>query len=323
MRKLLNFDPIRDIVNKSCRSTNRGGLRDGFWRRPVTAAIPSSGPIDVGSAMGAKCRSKRAGSGAAASMMLAFVATGAAAADMPMKAPQPTTYQWSGCYVGLNLGGGASGTNFNSAVDPGTHLLAPDPGVVAASGSGGHSGDGLLAGGQAGCNMQSGLLVVGLEGDFDYFHSNPFFRKNSISLSDGVTPFTLDQSLTMNYLATIHSQRLPVGIRRFAQSRQRKRGCIEVIGGLGRRRRLGTCLCGSLDIPRRVSLRELPDGQRAWCDNRRWRWCQHTARFQRFGHPASSCGRELQVLIAGARRARSRSSSPFIAGPPRAVVRTP
>jgi outer membrane immunogenic protein len=203
MRKLLNFDPIRDIVNKSCRSTNRGGLRDWFWRRPVTAAIPSSGPIDVGSAMGAKCRSKRAGSGAAASMMLAFVATGAAAADMPMKAPQPTTYQWSGCYVGLNLGGGASGTNFNSAVDPGTHLLAPDPGVVAASGSGGHSGDGLLAGGQAGCNMQSGLLVVGLEGDFDYFHSNPFFSNNSISLSDGVTPFTIGQSLTTNYLATI------------------------------------------------------------------------------------------------------------------------
>jgi hypothetical protein len=42
--------------------------------------------------------------------------------------------------------------------------LDPDPAAVAGSGSG---GDGLLAGGQAGCNLQSGMLVAGLEGDFD------------------------------------------------------------------------------------------------------------------------------------------------------------
>jgi outer membrane immunogenic protein len=120
-----------------------------------------------------------------------------------MKAPQQPTYQWSGCYVGLNLGGGASGTNFDSAVDPGTHLLDPDPAVVAGSGSGAHSGDGLLAGGQAGCNLQSGMLVAGLEGDFDYFHSNAWFSNGSNTLSDGVTPFTIKQSLTTNYLATI------------------------------------------------------------------------------------------------------------------------
>jgi outer membrane immunogenic protein len=174
MRKLLNVDPTWDIIDKSCRSSNRADSGDGLWRRLIAAAV------------------------------LALVATGASAADMPMKAPQQTTtYQWSGCYVGLNLGGGASGTKFNSAVDPGTHLAAPDPSVVAASGTGSHGGDGLLAGGQAGCNMQSGLLVVGLEGDFDYFHSNPFFSNGSITLSDGVTPFTIGQSITTNYLATI------------------------------------------------------------------------------------------------------------------------
>jgi outer membrane immunogenic protein len=123
---------------------------------------------------------------------------------MPMKAPpQQPTYQWSGCYVGVNLGGGASGTNFNSAVDPGTHLLGADPTVVAGSGFGGHSGDGLLAGGQVGCNLQSGMLVAGLEGDFDYFHSNAWFSNGSNTLSDGVTPFTIGQSLTTDYLATI------------------------------------------------------------------------------------------------------------------------
>jgi outer membrane immunogenic protein len=174
MRKFLNVDPIRDVIDKSCRSSNRANSGDGLWQRLLAAAV------------------------------LAFVATGASAADIAVKAPQPTTtYQWSGCYAGLNFGGGASGTNFNSAVDPGTHLSAPDPDVVAGSGSGGHSSDGPLAGGQVGCNMQSGLLVVGLEGDFDYFHSNPFFSNNSNTLSDGVTPFTIGQSFTTNYLATI------------------------------------------------------------------------------------------------------------------------
>jgi outer membrane immunogenic protein len=122
---------------------------------------------------------------------------------MALKAPQPTVYQWSGCYVGANVGGGASGSNFNTAVDPGTHLLPPDPAVVAFNGTGSHGGDGLLAGGQAGCNFQSGLLVAGLEGDFDYFHSNPFFFNSTQTLSDGVTPFTVKQSITTDYLATI------------------------------------------------------------------------------------------------------------------------
>ena len=143
------------------------------------------------------------GLAAIAAMMFVGPVSIAAAADMPMKAPQPSVYQWSGCYVGANIGGGASESNFDTAIDPGTHLVFPDPAVVAGSGSGSHGGDGLLAGGQVGCNLQSGLLVAGLEGDFDYFHSNPWFSNNSNTLSDGVTPFTITQSVTTNYLATI------------------------------------------------------------------------------------------------------------------------
>jgi len=173
MRNFLNSHPIRDVVASSCSRSKRAGLGEAFRL------------------------------GLAAAAMLAFVATDVSAADMAMKASPQPTYQWSGCYVGANLGGGASGTNFNAAVDPGTHLLGGDPAVVAGTGSGGHSGDGLLAGGQAGCNLQSGSLVVGLEGDFDYFHSSSWFSNNSNTLSDGVTPFTISQSLRTNYLATI------------------------------------------------------------------------------------------------------------------------
>ena len=181
MREIFNFDPARDPSDHIRRLLNRTDF--------LSPAI--------------KFDRKLAGCFVAAAMTMVFVENGASAADMPMKAQQPPAYQWSGCYVGVNFGGGASGSNFNSAIDSGTHLLAADPAVVAASGTGGHSGDGALAGGQAGCNMQSGTVVYGLEGDFDYFHSNAWFSNNSNTLSDGVTPFTITQSITTNYMATI------------------------------------------------------------------------------------------------------------------------
>jgi outer membrane immunogenic protein len=144
-----------------------------------------------------------AGRVAAVSTLLACISTASFAADMALKAPQPAAYQWSGCYVGANVGGGASGSNFDTVVNPGTHLLGGDPAVVAATGTGSHGGDGLIAGGQVGCNWQSGLFVAGLEGDFDYFHSNPWFSNSTITLTDGVTPFAVTQSVTTDYLATI------------------------------------------------------------------------------------------------------------------------
>jgi outer membrane immunogenic protein len=140
---------------------------------------------------------------AGVALLFAPVLIGASrAADMPMKAAATPVVNWSGCYAGANVGGGASASNFTSAVDGGTHLFDPDPATVAGSAAGSHGGDGLLAGGQAGCNLQSGSLVAGLEGDFDYFHSNPFFLNNFTTLNSGA-PFTVKQSMTTDYLATI------------------------------------------------------------------------------------------------------------------------
>jgi outer membrane immunogenic protein len=139
--------------------------------------------------------------------------TAGRAADLAMKAPEAAPYQWTGCYVGLNAGGGNAGTNFSSSVGPGTHLLGGDPAVVAGSGGGGASEVDPLAGGQVGCNWQAKTLVVGLEGDFDYFHSKPGFSNNTNTLSDGVTPFTISPTLTTNYLATIRP-RIGIGADR-------------------------------------------------------------------------------------------------------------
>ncbi len=70
-----------------------------------------------------------------------------------------------------------------------------------------------LGGGQVGCNWQARRWWSGLEGDFDYFHSNPGFGNNTNTLSDGVTPFTISQSLTTNYLATVRP-RIGIGADR-------------------------------------------------------------------------------------------------------------
>jgi outer membrane immunogenic protein len=146
-------------------------------------------------------------------MVLYCGSRAANAADVALKAPEPPPYQWTGCYAGLNLGGGSSGTNFSSAVGPGTHLLGDDPAIVAGSGGGGADAASILGGGQVGCNWQTGTLVLGLEGDVDYFHSNPSFANNTNTLSDGVTPFTISQSLTTDFLATVRP-RIGIGADR-------------------------------------------------------------------------------------------------------------
>jgi outer membrane immunogenic protein len=78
------------------------------------------------------------------------------AADMyvPMKAPPAPPYSWSGCYVGGQAG-----------------IVAEQDGWAGADfiglgfGANSANGYGAVAGGQIGCNYQTGMLVVGIEGD--------------------------------------------------------------------------------------------------------------------------------------------------------------
>ncbi|WP_234682853.1 outer membrane protein [Bradyrhizobium monzae] len=83
--------------------------------------------------------------------LLALSATTASAADYALQAPPlaPLTFNWTGCYIGAHLGGGASvDRTINSAggtVDFGT--------------------GGFIGGGQAGCDHQfASNWVVGAEG---------------------------------------------------------------------------------------------------------------------------------------------------------------
>ncbi len=136
----------------------------------------------------------------AATLPLACGAVSASAADMPMHdmpmkaavAPAAPPYQWTGCYIGLNGGGGASGTNVTTAVGAGGYLVGLDPGEVNNDGTGSVNASNFLGGGQVGCNWQTGTIVVGLEGDFDYFHANSNFFNDTNTTGFFNTEFFVD-----------------------------------------------------------------------------------------------------------------------------------
>ncbi|MEA2948702.1 MAG: outer rane immunogenic protein [Alphaproteobacteria bacterium] len=81
----------------------------------------------------------------------------AIAADlrMPVKAPPPVVVSWTGCYIGVNAGGGFADKHFT------------DPNTIPFTELGSHRASGAVAGGQIGCDYQAGLWVFGVQGMFD------------------------------------------------------------------------------------------------------------------------------------------------------------
>jgi opacity protein-like surface antigen len=83
----------------------------------------------------------------------------AQAADLPGKAPidqapiEASVYDWSGLYVGANIGGAWSDSTLTSSI---------------AGASGNPDGTGFIGGLQMGYNLQAGRFLYGIEGDFDW-----------------------------------------------------------------------------------------------------------------------------------------------------------
>ena len=96
----------------------------------------------------------------------------ACAADLPVAPPpQPVVvpaarvYDWTGFYIGVN-----GGWQFKNASET-TTLTLPAGFGGAATNTSTSSGNGAVAGGQAGFNWQSDWAVLGIEGDFDWADS--------------------------------------------------------------------------------------------------------------------------------------------------------
>jgi outer membrane immunogenic protein len=91
--------------------------------------------------------------------ILGLGATGvASAADLAIKARPvvaPVAYNWTGCYIGANVGGGWSRLD--------TTRLQPT-----VDNFGREDDSAFIGGGQAGCDFQTGNLVFGVQGQFDF-----------------------------------------------------------------------------------------------------------------------------------------------------------
>jgi outer membrane immunogenic protein len=133
-----------------------------------------------------------------------FASSSAFAADLPPPPmapvqapaaflPAPLPYNWTGWYIGGNLGWGWSNVNLTD-VGPG---FPPGAGQVFPLGSTTNfSQNGFLGGGQLGFNYQINQWVVGLEGDFDY---TAIDNKQS----GNIGPITFNQSYKDPWTATV------------------------------------------------------------------------------------------------------------------------
>jgi outer membrane immunogenic protein len=99
--------------------------------------------------------------------LAAMIAGPANAADMRLKAPPPVViFSWTGCYVGVHVGGKSS----HAEVHYGANTLGVAPGTAA---TGKIYMSGALGGGQIGCNYQfAGGWLIGVEGDGSWVQSD-------------------------------------------------------------------------------------------------------------------------------------------------------
>lgn len=94
----------------------------------------------------------------------------AIAADLPAARPDyrapavvpAPVFSWTGCYLGANVGGASDRHKYTTNAFAG----------VAGQDAGSHTATAFIAGGQVGCNYQTGPLVVGVEGMFDWADLN-------------------------------------------------------------------------------------------------------------------------------------------------------
>lgn len=114
-------------------------------------------------------RMGRRGIGWAATVAMAVLAGigGASAADLPArvtKAPMAApvvTYNWTGCYLGGNVGGGWANTRQEFALVPFTGIGFSDS-----------RGSAVVGGAQIGCDYQFDRFVFGVQGQFDFGRVN-------------------------------------------------------------------------------------------------------------------------------------------------------
>ncbi len=133
----------------------------------------------------------------------------ASAADMPpryTKAPVVVApvATWTGCYIGVNAGYSWGDGSSSLALQPSLAAwTALDPGFAVFDGRYAGSPSGALGGGQAGCNYQSGMFVVGIEADIDYLGASKTTSRAGIVQGD---PYAGTVSQKLDWLGSVRGR---------------------------------------------------------------------------------------------------------------------
>jgi outer membrane immunogenic protein len=145
---------------------------------------------------------------------IAFIAfnagSSALAADLPVKArvPAPDLYNWTGCYAGANAGGAWQKVdNILTATNgtPGYFGAAVLP-EVSRNGTGGLESSGFTTGAQVGCNYQSGILVGGVETDFNWMPQHAHVGGRFVYSTDPSSPYFLNVFDDKKWLWTVRGR---------------------------------------------------------------------------------------------------------------------
>lgn len=149
---------------------------------------------------------------AASIAAIAFGSSAASAADMAPRytkaPPMVTAYSWTGCYVGVN-GGYGWGDN-HSALRPSPDAASqafwnPAFNAGAAPSLFSYTNSGGVAGGQLGCNWQSGQFVFGGEADIDWANLKGSQSINTAGVA-GFVPGFFSSSSNLQWLGTVRGR---------------------------------------------------------------------------------------------------------------------
>ena len=122
-------------------------------------------------------------------------------------APVVAPFSWTGIYFGVNAGyadaSSSSSSKMVCADGVSCGFISPnDLNIIGNTGTGSFSSGAFVGGVQAGYNVQSGTLVVGVETDFNAFSLDMSRTGSGVAASFGGDPFSTATKVTADWLYT-------------------------------------------------------------------------------------------------------------------------
>lgn len=126
------------------------------------------------------------------------------AGSAPARAQSHPRLDWSGVYLGGNVGAAINASDLSAGVAPGTtYFDTSDPAQIAAAGAGTPTQSGFTGGVVGGYNALFGNILIGLEAGANAFDFDETHATMATYISAPANQFTLTQTVKSNWIATV------------------------------------------------------------------------------------------------------------------------